>query len=349
MKKQESPGFSRGEQVNRLPLCETTDLPRVFCSCDNCDSFTMTATEQQLMRHRFDPRPPSPVPTPPAKRVVTLDHPNDPYGSPVDVKIRDGRGQCRVTLPPDPRLKQGERQCPNPTHEAFVCTRCAEQYEVDLGNVPALLADLELAITRRSRFAPVGPGAGNDLPYSKAASDAKDYLVNALVLGIRLLCEPIAKPVPALGSDAVAMSRWLLRYAASVPMRIQGPQITEELRARVSRAMSVIDRPPGREYIGLCQCGLSLWAPKGDDVKEATCTCGLAYDVQECRDALAYRARSALVTVAEMAEMGRIPINTIKAWVRRGRLQRRGETKDGAALYRYGEALDLQADTRRGA
>jgi hypothetical protein len=86
-------------------------------------------------------------------------------------------------------------------------------------------------------------------------------------------------------------------------------------------------------------------------------TCGTEHDVEQRRKILRARAEDILATTTELvtavSSIDRpVPTSTIRSWVHRKRLEKRGETLDGRPLYRVGDVLDLIAadierETRR--
>ncbi|MGH3447093.1 MAG: hypothetical protein ACRDP4_05675, partial [Nocardioidaceae bacterium] len=75
--------------------------------------------------------------------------------------------------------------------DAFVCGACAGQLERDLGDVPALVEDLDVALSRQAMFGDRagGKSAEKPLPIDPRASEVGWVLRNTLSTWIRVLVE----------------------------------------------------------------------------------------------------------------------------------------------------------------
>lgn len=325
-----------------LPRCDRSDLPRILCAC--CDSFTMTDAERAYLTHRNpDHTPTPPPPTTPRPWRPIPEYTDQPYAPPAARKAGGG-GQgnpCRV--------------CQTPAGDAYLCPGCTDQTERDLGDVPALVEDLTIHATGGSRF--TGAGSGTGLPYAEAAARLLHTIRNHLATSIRSLTENRGLPAPTLGDDTVAMSRWLLRHAAAIPLDPAGPDITAGLRRWHEDSMRAIDAPRERRYIGVCRadmngqpCGTPLHAPAGEGTYRCP-RCNTGYDVAAQLEQIAARVRDVTATVDELVTLAyrdghKITQKVIEGLVRRGRLQQVGKSRP--ARYRAGDLLGLLDERRAG-
>jgi len=92
-------------------------------------------------------------------RVVSLDLEAKPYANPQDVRIQLSGNPCRVP------------SCGYLAGDGYVCPTCVEEWEVHLGNVAALVEDLELAQIGRVKF---GTREGNALVTTGKKYDPTD-------------------------------------------------------------------------------------------------------------------------------------------------------------------------------
>lgn len=257
----------------------------------------------------------------------------------------DGKAQLMKVEAGDPC-----RVCGRGAGTAFICRQCAEEWEVHLGNVPSLLEDLTLAAQRRVKFGgregnPTAATGGYDptradsvqprhlhtrkpshvsppMPDLHAASILGE-LQNELVGQVRAMCETFDIEVPALGSDAAGMSRWLLTQADNIRLMDDAEGLIRDLDRAMQRGVNAIDAPQRPKYVCACAaCGLAVWAPPGDTV--VTCPCGKAYDVESVRQKRMLTAHDYLVTVKEAHALSKAKVNTIKSWIHRGQLHVHG-------------------------
>lgn len=192
-------------------------------------------------------------------------------------------------------------QCPcgEPADNAFLGKRCAGRLERALGDLPALIADLDITLTRQSvtgaQSADGGKPTKKDaqpLPLNLGAGDVAADLRHTLVSAVRHLTE--ARGITAVPADTpVAMSAWLLKYHRSIPLDPAGPDIAEAVHAVTARIMAVIDLPTsrGRFKVGMCPetdaegtlCPGEVWVhlPAEDLGRTATMECRVCHHVYE--------------------------------------------------------------------
>jgi len=273
--------------------------------------------------------------------------------------------------------------CQRRAGDGYVCAQCVEDWETCLGDVASLVEDLQIAARKQVRF---GTREGNPasstgktydptdsesvqprhmhtrhpnhteipMPVDLRAADRLAELGNELVGQVRLICETNSIEVPALGADVVAMSRWLLGQAGRLPYLPEqdGAGMVADLTYFYLAGVAAIDAPARKKYVTECSCGLAVFAHGEAD--KVTCACGVTYDVSGQYAERMKRAEDRLVTVVEAHRLSKIPLNTIKSWVQRGRLATRGKMQvatandDGTVrmtdqeTIRYGDAIALR-------
>jgi hypothetical protein len=220
------------------------------------------------------------------------------------------------------------RVCGRGAGTAYICAQCAEEWEKHLGNVPSLIEDLEIAAQRRVRLSAGGqPGKRTKaseapLPVNLTAAQRLDELTNELVGQIRVMADTYNLDMPELGDDAAAMSRWLLCQADDLRLMPDANGLVEDLDRVMHDCIRTIDAPARRNYVCQCTCKLAIWAAPGSKI--VTCSCGKAYDIASTREKRLLTAHDYLVSVREAHQLSKVPINTIKSWIRRGDLVERG-------------------------
>jgi hypothetical protein len=277
-------------------------------------------------------------------QAASLDLEARPYAIPQPVRIQLSGNPCRVPT------------CGYLAGDAYVCPTCVEAWETQLGNMAALIEDLELAqrghpkqglaipldAQDRILFAdPKMPVAADDqtvgpgtVEYQKWAARvsvdnrrASYWLarIRAELVGqVRLICEDVSIQTPAI-KKTVTMSRWLLRQAHRLPYLPpdDGWGLVHDLDQCYRDAVDAIDAPHRAKYVRVCTCGVSVWAKR----EKVTCKCGIEYDVAAEHEVRMVRAEDYLLTVNEAQRLSGIPRNTIKSWITRKQLEVRGSRK----------------------
>lgn len=250
--------------------------------------------------------------------------------------------------------------CEYPTgQDAFVCKICVQQLSRDLGDVPALIDDLHITLSRQDVL---GAGSGRraaetGLPWKDAASEALWVLINTVLSWTRELQDPDAAPFP----DApIKAARWLLNNARHASTHPDAGKLVDEIAAAVGQAYTVIDRPPDLLLAGQCGVdGCEEYLYARPDAQATTCrACEHLHQVEERRALLmAYASEMQLPASLCLSWikllMGKtIPRGTWDRWVHYGRNPQEGRRGVGAAavdhsgnpLYRFGDVRDMAAD-----
>lgn len=277
--------------------------------------------------------------------------------------------------------------CGNPT-DGYVCQRCTGQtagylqYVIDLApevetNVARLAryatrngvrADLDeedrgpSALNRRQPVDTFGWPASKDRPLRgalRATGLPVDLNASGRAVGAFTIVDGWARfvererglvaPGVRVGEHAAAVSaRFLTGQLDWLRHQPQADQANEQLRAAGAVIKRIVDRPADEDLVGVCDCGLYLYARRGRS--RVACRCGIEWNVEEQRGWLMEVLRDRLVTVAEAATLGVLAFpdlnrervrKLVASWVRTdrpGHLIGR-DTADGPA-YLFGEILD---------
>lgn len=216
--------------------------------------------------------------------------------------------------------------------DSWLCRDCADHVARIVADVPALLDDLTLALTRQTSFVQHGTSDETPLPFNVEAADALTRLRAAVASLGDLTRQP----------DAPALAR--------------------RLSAEYLHAHRVIDRPEVPAYMGTCPEGHDLYALRDADTVE--CDCGYHAPMKEHQRTALDAGEDRLLTVAELVgaitSAGEtVTRDQINSWIRREGLVRekaaRPLWRDGQLVartvyvYRLGDvrALAQRAERRR--
>jgi hypothetical protein len=238
-----------------------------------------------------------------------------------------------------------------------LCTGCTDSVARLLLTAANIAADLDDAVAKQLTRGTGGRRSEAEvpLPVDLAASDVRGELLSELrswmhavmiASGQRFSCDD----APAY--ELAAMAPWLI---ARLDVIRQHPRAGEtvRIRAKVNRALAVIDRKPERLYAGPCpRCGTDLLGQPGASV--ITCPCGTVHEVSERQYVMGEALWDTLGTVpwivtAASALGVRLSEHTVRTWVKRGKLARHGERPAAfggtpQAVYRFGDAMKLAAE-----
>lgn len=235
------------------------------------------------------------------------------------------------------------------------CPECWARLDRNLGDMAALVAELDTTIARQTRAGTRnGPRSSErPLPYNANAADALRLLHATLWPWVRegLDAHPsVPLPSPSVAGLAVALLHlrgWLVTHP-------EGYLACDEVGYAVDTARRAIDRAPDRVFAGPCDtpdCGTDLYALEG--AAGVLCpVCGALRDVQAWRRSRLDDAADTLLTLTEMTraigDAGGVTVTRrrLEGWVNRGRLVRAGHI-GGTATYRVGDVLDILDDCRR--
>lgn len=246
------------------------------------------------------------------------------------------------------------------SEDVWLCKGCAEALVRLLADVPPLLHDLELALTRQTEFTEHGStGQGGDveegdtpLPFDPRASRALERLAIAL-----------DAPTARVG-DVAATARRMLAWS---PRMLTEPRVVPLLTALAEatvEAHAAIDRPAEPWYYGPCpRCKTDIYDERA--VAVVTCTVceyeAKADDHQRaCLDAGDARMLTVSELVGAITRAGEaVTRDQINGWIRREGLAREKQARaywrngvlvsNTVYVYRLGDVRRLaqRADLRR--
>jgi hypothetical protein len=153
--------------------------------------------------------------------------------------------------------------CDRPVADGFVCARCAHDLERALGDIPAVVHQLNLTLAKQTRYADRNERGGNEqpLPMDPQASAAASELRAHLVGWVRLVAEERGWALPEDTLDA--MSRRMLHHVEWLRHHQAGHDAVEELTGDMRTARRVIDVPANRTTfpVGPCPELAPRWEP----------------------------------------------------------------------------------------
>lgn len=159
--------------------------------------------------------------------------------------------------------------CGRPVRDATLCTSCTTKLERDLGDLPGLAEDLEIAQTRQSVMGTRYGAASNErpLPWDERASKATEAVRAALTAIIHSM-----NPQQPPGNNLTSMSRWLLMHTPDIRQRDDADDIVQQVKLTLRAARWVIDRPGDNWYAGPCRAEYAT-EPALTAVTDTTCNC----------------------------------------------------------------------------
>jgi hypothetical protein len=247
--------------------------------------------------------------------------------------------------------------CGAPQAQGLLDDACTTRLEQALRDVPVLVAELDIAISRQAK---IGAGAGKGGLASErsninwGAAAVLDDLTNVLVAWTRDISNEEWAPHWSQRHPAASASFALLRLIDRIRRHPAAADILDEITDAVTQARYAIDRPADRTYLGTClvpdntdhPCMAELYARHG--ASSLTCrTCGITHDVHERRAWLLNKAADMIVTVREassyLGEIGDIKVTqaAIRGYIHRGKLAYRPGTIHGIRL---GDLLTVVLD-----
>ena len=244
-----------------------------------------------------------------------------------------------------------------PSPDANLCRGCIDALRAELKQVPWLVEELGVTLTRQARVGERhGPrSAERPLPYHLSAAVDLETLRD----GLRMWAETVAKVrglVVDTPWDPAAVARWLLRFSSEVAQHPDAAELHADVLAMTEAARRTIDLPPQRHFVGPCDaCGVDLYC--GPSAKVVACRtegCEASYDVADRRVWLLEAAVDQLRTAAELSRelpwIGGVTIDRklINQWAVRGRIVRylpHPRDPYGRTRFRLGEVLELARET----
>lgn len=241
---------------------------------------------------------------------------------------------------------------PRPEHQ-YVCVTCVQMLKRDLNEVPSMLAELEVTITRQdvmSKGGTMAKSADTALPFKWGASDALWVLGNVITTWARMLVEHSGFRSPA-DSSQVGAAKFLLTYVQSLAMHPEAGQAVDEIESAVKNAMRSVDHPVDpRAFLGKCGdvdgakgCRGRVYALPKEEF--GTCErCGEHHHAQTRRSLMLRKMANHKLTASEIATMlagvgVEISVKQIQDAGRNGCIIATGSDAHGKRSYRVADVL----------
>lgn len=226
--------------------------------------------------------------------------------------------------------------------DALLCHADTSRLERELGDVGAIVGELDITISKQARVGNTsGPSglARERSPVNWGAVQVADDLANTLTTWARdIEKQPGGWTVHVYQTPPATAAAWqLLQNIAAIRKHPAVDELVDEITDAISQARRVVDRPADRQFVGPCYmenadengkqvtCLEDLYARPG--ASEVRCkVCGAEHEVAERRAWLLNQARDRLFTVQETAQMmgdvGHIKVTeaSIRGYVHRGRI-----------------------------
>lgn len=238
--------------------------------------------------------------------------------------------------------------------DVYLCDTCGIALRIELGDVPALLVDLDITRSRQDQLTDPtnrGPrGSEDPLPFKTHVAEVVWVLHHTLdawatELGCRI---NTSRPVAT-----AQLARWLLRSIAAIRIHPAAAGLVDEVTDAIHQARRAIDRPDDRRlFLGPCStgtCVTEVWGLPGN--KFATCTaCGARHDIAARQTWMNNVARDHLGTSVEISAFLRIvgvrcTSSMIRGYALRGRLT--SAPDQHPPLYRIRDVLHALEDRYR--
>lgn len=237
----------------------------------------------------------------------------------------------------------------------LLCSNCTDRLEHDLGDVAAIVSELDVTISKQARIGAGSKGglARERMPLNVGAMQVADDLQNTMTTWARDVAGANASVNPYDVDPTKLAAGVLLCYIDAIRKHAAVDELVDEITEAIRRARQVVDRPADRQYLGTClaefegvTCTEEIWARPG--AKEVTCrVCGVCHEVAERRAWLLKRAEDMLCTVKEassyLGEVGDIRVTeaSIRGYLHRGK---RLAYRPGTNLIRLGDLLAVVLD-----
>ncbi len=243
--------------------------------------------------------------------------------------------------------------------EAFMCDDCGDELARLLGDVPAIVEDLDITITGQRGKAPAsGRSATTALPWNDKAAVVLQALRNELVNAVRTCIEDQVRnssPYPGWPDDTLpAISAWLLWRVDGLAFHEEGPGLMRRLASIEGRAIRAVDRRPDVQYLGSCiapSCDGGIYAEVGDLVGHCRRPeCRAPYKVDASRRTLEAALDARLCTAAEIAHLAtylglrakrEAVRKRVNQWHTRGLVTPKSHAENGDPRFAYGEVRGL--------
>lgn len=233
-----------------------------------------------------------------------------------------------------------------------LCFDCLGKLRKIIIGIKDIVNELQIQVTRQDVGAPsVGsssnyyePGVSFDIDASHSAKAVSDVLSRWF--------SPTGKHSVEILSHGPVRDRllafWHIQNYVRTGRMETGPEMYRQMEQVLKQAESVIDRKPNKIWIGDCDCGRCLRS--FPDEKTLVCTCGISWNVADCRAKLVSLGSEQVVSCRDAEDLGevfgaKISQHTVRSWRRRRKLDCVVCVQENATcnthLYRFGDILEL--------
>lgn len=252
--------------------------------------------------------------------------------------------------------------CGQPTRDhAYGCDDCANELTRTLADAPWIAEQLDVTVTGQRGKRPDQSGRATEgLPWNDKASEVLTSLANHLTNTVSLChLQHVSHQSPYDGLPDLrfvpSMAQWLLWRVDGLTLN---PVFTHTLRVSLAiekTALGIIDRPPDRLFLGMCElsklklCDGAVYVKAGEAIGKCR-ECGMKYDAEDRRRSLEKALDDQLVTAADIARLATylgIPAareavrKTVNRWHSRKVLVAKVLDPDGTPRFRYGDVAPL--------
>lgn len=205
-----------------------------------------------------------------------------------------------------------------------LCSACVATLHAKVLEVPRLLRELDVTITKQARQSSGAGGASSERPLvlNLAASAAAEE-VRVCLRTIAHLGAAEGERIPVAARD---LAPWAARHLVHA---VRCPEIADayvDLLAALDQGWRSVDRAPERRVVGSCDCGGVLATAR--TAGEVRCpSCGVLWDVAEREEARNDMLLGLTVCTADLVVLfrtvlkRRITTATVRKWVERRQLR----------------------------
>lgn len=204
------------------------------------------------------------------------------------------------------------------------CSACVATLHAKVLEVPRLLHELDVTITKQARQTPGAGGSCNERPLvlNLAASSAAEE-VRVCLRTIAHLGAVEGERIPVAARD---LAPWAARHLVHAVRRPEIADAHADLLAALDQGWRSVDRAPERRVVGSCDCGGVLATAR--TAGEVRCpSCGVLWEVEEREQERNEKLLGLTVCTSDLVVLfrtvlgQRITAATVRKWVQRRQLR----------------------------
>ncbi|QAY16192.1 helix-turn-helix DNA binding domain protein [Arthrobacter phage Sonali] len=235
-----------------------------------------------------------------------------------------------------------------------------------LASIPAMLDELDVALTRQANLRPVRGGAvptdAVDLPYNLGAAETARDIRAMLLPWVRLVQTRTGAEYVMGSTSTAALARGLYNYRGWLVRQPEATDLLAALQASLEEVRKVIDLRLEKVFVGSCRsvydsegirqpvCQEHLYAPSRNS--EVTCgKCGTVHNIKSRQKQAIAQAENRIlppqVIARALTRNGQpLDVERLYNWVKRGLLKPAAlDSSTKRKLYRVGDVLDVMVAT----